>query len=92
MKKIIRIDYHTVAFVCSHIFENTKDVLYVCKADGDWQFLCGDNHDLSEKPRVIGIGHLLERDPTLHKIINLKDDWEAERVDIQSEWKLKKCQ
>lgn len=74
------------AFVCSHVFENTRPVLLVCRADGDWQFLCGGEHDAAELPQVIGLEHLLERDPTLDELRDLEDEWEAERASQTSLW------
>jgi len=73
-------------FICSHVFENTKPTLLVCHEGGDWQFLCGGAHDVDDKPKVVGIGHLLERDPTLHEISNLPIDFEAERKEVGGEW------
>jgi hypothetical protein len=74
------------AFVCSHIFENTRPILLVSRADGEWQFLCGGTHNDDEIPRVIGLNHLLERDQTLRQILDLPADWEAERKDVTSSW------
>ena len=50
-------------FICSHMFENTRPVLYVSKEGGDWQFLCGQTDHGEENPHVVGIGHLIDRDP-----------------------------
>jgi len=77
-------------FVCPHVFENTRPILYVCREDGDWQFLCGEN-DHDEKGHVVGVGHLTERDPTLNELAELKPDWEAERKHVGDQWKLNKC-
>ncbi len=84
-------DYNTVAYLCSHIFENTKPVLYVCKEDGDWQLLCGGEHPMDEIPHVVGIGHILERDPSLESILTLQDNWQAERQQIGGEWTKTEC-
>ena len=83
--------YHELAFVCSHVFENAKPVLYVSKEDGEWQFLCGENHAEGELPRVVGLGHLLERDSSLFQILDLKDDWDAERRYIGDKWVISEC-
>jgi hypothetical protein len=78
---------HLPAFICNHIFENTKPILLVChNADGDWQFLCGGTHAFGEKPKVVGIVHLLERDPTLKNLVDMPVDYEAERESIGSKW------
>jgi hypothetical protein len=81
-----RINYHEPAYICQHIFEDTEPILLVVKEDGDWQFLCGKDHDEDEVPRVVGIGHLLERDESLLELLDLEDSWEAERPDIHSAW------
>ncbi len=74
------------AYVCSHVFENTHPILLVSRAGGDWQLLCGGEHEAREKPRVVGLNHLFERDPTLEELRDLPEEWEAERGDIQSPW------
>ena len=72
-------------YVCSHVFENSRPVLFVSRADGDWQFLCGGEHD--EVPRVVGLNHVLERDPTLAELQDLPDEWEADRVGPAAPWR-----
>ena len=79
------------AYVCSHIFENTRPVLLVCKEDGDWQFLCGGEHPEDEIPKVIGINHIIDRDKSLVELLDLPDNWEAERIAAQCKWIRKKC-
>ncbi len=49
--------------------------------------LCGGEHDVNEVPKVVGIGHLLERDPSLLELMDLPDDWEAERESSNHPWK-----
>lgn len=73
-------------FLCSHIFQNTRPVLLVSKEDGDLQFLCGLDHDPSEIPHVVGLDHLLERDPSISQVLDLPENWEAERPDQRSQW------
>ena len=78
--------------VCSHIFAITKPILLVSHhEDGDWQFLCGGDLDENEKPKVVGIGHLLERDPSLNEISDLPIDYEAERNAIGEKWITTRC-
>lgn len=77
---------HQAAFVCSHIFYNTQPILLVIHEDGDWQFLCGGDHPHDELPRVVGLGHLLSRDPSLFELEDLVDGWEATRAGPSSSW------
>lgn len=74
------------AYVCSHVFANTRPILLVSRAGGDWQCLCGGEHDSSEVPHVVGFNHLMERDPSLAKLQDLPDEWEAERANAGSAW------
>ena len=78
---------HLAAFICQHVYENSKPVLLVSHDEnGDWQFVCGRDHDVNEKPRLVGIVHLLERDPSLNEIADLPINWAAERNAVGGEW------
>lgn len=74
------------AFVCSHVFNDTRPVLLVSRAGGDWQCLCGGSHEAGEVPSVVGLNHLLERDSTLRALQDLPDEWEAERASVKDPW------
>lgn len=77
----------TGVLVCAHVLENTRPVLLAARADDEWQFLCGSESDTDRTPAVIGLNHLLERDPSLSRILDLPNNWEAERDDISSPWR-----
>ncbi len=74
------------AYVCSHVFEKKRPVLLVLRAEGDWQLLCGGSHDDKEIPRVVGLTHLVDEDPSLRAVLNLPVEWEAERSSPASPW------
>lgn len=74
------------AFVCSHVFERRSPVLLVIHTEGDWQFLCGGEHDEEETPRVVGVTHLVDEDLGLRDVLDLPDAWEAERSSSASPW------
>lgn len=78
------------AFICPHVFENTRPVLLVCREGGDWQLLCGDNH--SGRSVVVGLNHLLDRDPSLLEVMDLPRDWEAERERVNGPWRRTKIE
>lgn len=76
----------TLSYVCEHVFYNTRPILLVChERDGDWQFLCGATHP-GAIPKVVGMEHLLERDPSLKQILQLPLGCDAERTDTSSVW------
>jgi hypothetical protein len=52
--------------------------------------LCGESHESEELPRVIGLNHIFEIDPSLIELRNLRKNYEAERESINHRWKRKK--
>jgi hypothetical protein len=76
-------------FVCAHVFDNSRPILLVARENGDWMHLCGQTHEESEEYHVVGVEHLLERDPTLHGIADLPDNTEAERSAVGMPWSRK---
>lgn len=75
------------AFVCSHVFTDPGQVLYVVHdPDGHWQFLCGGTHR-DQVPRLVGIRHLLEHEPALRELSDLPIGWQAERSSSRAPWR-----
>ena len=75
-------------FPCLHIIEENKPILYVKRDnEGDWQFLCGDNHT-TEDARVIALQEIINIDPSVSKVPNLKCGQTAVRESKESEWQL----
>jgi hypothetical protein len=82
-----RTEPHTKAYVCNLVFDRSRPVLLVSRADGEWCFLCGDSHeDDPSAYKVVGIGHVIEADQTVVELRNLPADWEAERESFVSAW------
>jgi hypothetical protein len=81
---------HLPAFICSHVFRNERPILLVAhNKNGDWQFLCGEaDHSDGDIPHIVGVGHVLDRDPSLEELRNLPLGWSAERQDAKSQWRL----
>jgi len=79
------------AYICPHVLEDTRPIMYVCRADGDWQFLCGGD-DHYDKCHLVGVGHLQDRDPSICELADLPEDWEAEREFIDSPWVRAPCE
>ena len=80
-------DLHIKAYICSHVFDASRPVLLVVREDGDWSLLCGEFHDFeAQLPKVVGIGHLLSRDPSLEEVLDLPDGYQAERRVVGGPW------
>ncbi len=83
---------HLKSYVCKHVFDRSRPILLVSRADGDWSFLCGESHENSASEyKVVGIGHVLESDPSLQEVLDLPIDWDAERVSVGQKWVRKPC-
>ena len=73
-------------YICSHVFEKSRPILLVIHEDNDWIFCCG-GEDHSEKDwKVVGVGHLISRDSTLHECADLANGFEAERSGVDKDW------
>lgn len=73
-------------YCCPHVFRSTRPVLLVIRdPDGEWQFLCGAADD-TQDCHLVGVGHLLERDPALAAMAELENASGAERKSPEGEW------
>lgn len=79
---------HTKSYVCNHVFEGERPVLYVSRADGDWCFLCGadDHEQLGSAFQVVGLSHELAKDSTLESVLDLAPEEEADRAAVGAPW------
>ena len=75
------------AYLCPHVFAGTHPVLLVVHEGGDWQYLCGGDHDPDSLPRVVCRTHVLDSDPSLAALADLKEGWEAERTSVDAPWR-----
>lgn len=82
------VDRHTAVFVCTRVFEGA-DILYAAHdEDGDWQFLCGDDHeeDGDDSPTIVCFECLVARNPSLNEIADLEPGMAAERPSGTASW------
>ncbi len=71
-----------IALVCGHVFRNEREVKLVIRhSDGGWQLACGeyDHPEDYGDAEFVGINHLLERQPNLASIGELKPGYLAEK-------------
>lgn len=82
------IEFHRKAYVCIHVFSHERPVLLVSRPEGEWCLLCGDEHDDDASAyRVVGIGHILEHDPSINAVLDLPPEWDAERSAEGQPWR-----
>ena len=53
--------------------------------DGSWQFLCGTTDDPADA-RVVGLGQMYSRDPSLGEVADLPEGWRAWRASSGGQW------
>ena len=74
-----------VAYICPHVFTGTRPVLLVAHEGGDWQFLCGSTHP-DDKPKLVCLGCMVEKDATLWVLADMPIGWGADRTSKDAVW------
>ena len=70
---------------CSHILDASRPVLLVVRDSDGWNFACGSrDHSGVDDFHVVGVGHLVARDPSLAQCSDLEVGFIAERPDVLS--------
>jgi hypothetical protein len=79
-------------FTTRPVVEESRPILLVTHdREGDWQFLCGkSNH--TEDARIVSLGCIFERDPTLAAVADLPEGWRAYRRGKGAAWRREKAQ
>ncbi|WP_241676816.1 hypothetical protein [Chryseobacterium sediminis] len=78
---------NTACFVCNHIFDKSKSVLYVTHdSDGYWQFLCGEDHHTEDDIKVISLLQAVQLDNTINDLYEMPLNVGAERKSITEKW------
>ena len=76
------------AFVCSHVYSRLRPCLLVTNEEDGWSFVCGHRDHDDKSFHVVGVVHLLDNDPTLQEVLELKVGWQAERTSMSEAWRL----
>lgn len=78
---------------CRCVLGDSKPVLWVSRAGGDWQMYCHwSNHDfdspetLTRELALVHVAHLVAMDSTLEDVVDLPVDMAAERQFVGGEW------
>lgn len=75
-------------YICSHILRERKPILEgIRDPDGNWQFLCGQEHDFdNEECHLVEVGHLVSKDSTVNELTILQPGEFAERESQNDNW------
>ena len=84
-------DPHNLAVITiDRIVEGKRPILFVSHDadDGGWQFLDGEDVDVSvTAARVLSLHELVERDPTIRELADLPIGWQAVRDNADQPWR-----
>jgi hypothetical protein len=73
--------------ICSHVLEATRPILLVAHDAEGWNFACGStDHHGADDFHVVGVGHLIARDPSLNLCADLPPGFIAERSAAALPW------
>ena len=77
----------TACITCSHVMSDGAPVLFVTHDadDSGWQFLCDGEHDI-EDAIVIGMGSVIDLDPTLNGLHDMPEGYGATRDAFGAPW------
>lgn len=78
--------FETKSYVCLHVFERSRPVRFVYREDDYWCLLCGYDHEGEDYLVVVGLGHVVERDPSIVDVLDLNESEEAARNEVGGAW------
>jgi len=72
----------------ANVLDRNHPILLVThdEDDGTWQVLCGETNDPKDG-RVVGLGELFDRDPSIGQLADLQLGWRAWRDSARSPWR-----
>jgi hypothetical protein len=73
--------------ICSHVLDASRPILLVAHDVDGWNFACGGHdHEGSTDFHVVGVGHLISRDPSINACADLPIGFVAERASTGMPW------
>ena len=77
---------NTASITTRQVLEGAPILLVTHDADdGSWQLLCGTTDDPADA-RIVGLGAMYKRDPTLGELADLPEGWRASRASAGQPW------
>lgn len=75
--------------VSKSVIDKRKPILHVVHDEDDhgWQFLDNESEAL-EDLCIVGLGHVLDLDPSMAELAVLEPGWQATRDDTQAPWRI----
>jgi hypothetical protein len=81
------VPFNLRSFICVHVWNAERPVLYVTRPDGDWCLLCGDVHpDDPSSYMAVCLGGVIQADTSIGELLDLAPEEEAERAKVGERW------
>lgn len=82
----------TRAFTCRHVLEEGRPLLLVARESDttrseDWTLHCGSPDHETDDAVVVHLAHVVRGAPSVRALADLPLDWEADRDDVDSDWR-----
>lgn len=79
---------NTVCFVCDHVLNNERPILFVSHdtEDSNWQFLCGQDDHSDENIRIISLRQVVDLDSSVNDLWEMPLGICAEREKVGNGW------
>lgn len=82
----------TRAFTCRHVLEEGRPLLFVARESDttrgeDWTLHCGSPDHETDDAVVVHLAHVVRGAPSVRALADLPLDWEADRDDVDSDWR-----
>jgi len=82
---------HTGVFACRHVWMDAKPIVFVSHdEDGDWQFLCGNDHGevAANGYLLVCLEHIVSRDPSVNELATMCTAHVARRESACAPWSI----
>ena len=81
-------DPNTACFVCDHVFNKERPILFVShdEEDSSWQFLCGQDDHNDNSAKIISLKQAVELDETINELYEMPVGIYAEREEVGKKW------
>ncbi len=74
-------------FTTVYVIEKDSPIVYVSHdMDGDWQFFGNEENVEIDKARVVLLGEIIKRDPSVKEVLDMPKGTAAYRKSIKSSW------
>ena len=85
----------TAVFTTKFVLEDNKVITYVTHEieDGAWQFFSDDEFENFETvAKIVGLNEIMDKDPTLKELADMKPGHIATRRDKGDKWTIKRAE